>query len=324
MKGEYTFHEGEIQIQRRVGDEATAARNGGMISRTISAGALPFLAKQPMVVFGSRDGSGSLWASPLFGEPGFVQATSDRRVEIALADAVAMPNDPLWDNITSDSSVGMLAIELSTRRRLRINGQLRRIENTATMDVEWAYPNCPKYIQRRTFAGTSQAEAAHAQQPATSGQELTESGCHLIRAADTFFVASGHPRHGVDCSHRGGAPGFVQVLDRRQLRIPDYVGNSMYNTLGNFAVHPRAGIAFIDFNGGSVLSLTGNVTLEWDASGSEELTTGTCRFWRFNVEAWRHAGLTLRPRWEYVDASPFNPAVLVPSQASTCLGQGVP
>jgi hypothetical protein len=66
------FHEGELAVQRRLGEEAMALRNAPMISRIIVPGAISFLGRQTMVIFGSRDLAGDLWASPLFGEPGFV------------------------------------------------------------------------------------------------------------------------------------------------------------------------------------------------------------------------------------------------------------
>ena len=61
---------------------------------------------------------------------------------------------------------------------------------------------------------------------------------------DTFFVASyaddgdDAARRGVDVSHRGGRPGFVQV-DGDVLTIPDFAGNFHFNTLGNLLVNPR-------------------------------------------------------------------------------------
>jgi len=50
------------------------------------------------------------------------------------------------------------------------------------------------------------------------------------------FVASAHPTRGVDTSHRGAILALSE-FDNRMLRIPDYSGNSMFNTLGNFAVN---------------------------------------------------------------------------------------
>ena len=51
------------------------------------------------------------------------------------------------------------------------------------------------------------------------------------------------------CGVRGAiSPGFIEVLDDRTLRIPDYSGNSMFNTLGNLRVNARAGMLRIGLN----------------------------------------------------------------------------
>jgi hypothetical protein len=55
------------------------------------------------------------------------------------------------------------------------------------------------------------------------------------------------------------------VVDRLTLRIPDYPGNSMFQTLGNFDVDARASIALIDFERGCVLSLTGSARGDFGA-----------------------------------------------------------
>lgn len=67
-----------------------------------------------------------------------------------------------------------------------------------------------------------------------SGSVLDEVRARRVERADTLFVTSRHPVRGADVSHRGGAPGFVLVVDAKRLRIPDYRGNSMFNTFGNF------------------------------------------------------------------------------------------
>ncbi len=79
---------------------------------------------------------------------------------------------------------------------------------------------------------------------------LDTSAAHLIRNADTFFVASyvngedGHRR--VDVSHRGGRSGFVRLDADDVLTVPDFAGNLFFNTLGNFLVNPKAGLVFVD------------------------------------------------------------------------------
>jgi predicted pyridoxine 5'-phosphate oxidase superfamily flavin-nucleotide-binding protein len=69
----------------------------------------------------------------------------------------------------------------------------------------------------------------------------------FIERMDMFFLATadaeGHPQ----CSYKGGAPGFVRVLDERTVAFPNYDGNGMYLSLGNVAVNPHVGMLFIDF-----------------------------------------------------------------------------
>ena len=131
-----------------------------------------------------------------------------------------------------------------------------------------------------------------------------------IAAADTLFVASAHPQQGADASHRGGRPGFVQIVADNNLRIPDYSGNSMFNTLGNFESYPRAGLAFLDFERGRLLQLTGRPVIRWDLDDPQQHTGGSGRFWDFEVDRWRESDLPCQLHWEFIDFSPFNPGPL--------------
>jgi hypothetical protein len=49
-----------------------------------------------------------------------------------------------------------------------------------------------------------------------------------------------------------------------RLAFPDYSGNRMFQTLGNLAVNPRAGLLFVDWETGSTLQLTGRAQIIWD------------------------------------------------------------
>src|SRR5262249_24476065 len=70
---------------------------------------------------------------------------------------------------------------------------------------------------------------------------------------------------GVDVSHRGGRPGFVRLGSDGLLTIPDYLGNFLFNTLGNVERDRRAGLLFVDFASGDLLQLTGQAWIDWDA-----------------------------------------------------------
>lgn len=306
MRIENPFHAGELAVQERLGEVQDGRPNGRVIADAVMGGAFKFVEQQPFVVLGSATAEGATWASLLFGAPGFTRVLDERTVQIDLGQAAAHAEDPLFYGLQVDDRIGMLVIEPGSRRRLRINGSVRHEEELLRVAVDESYPNCPKYIQRRHLRTSVNLEALQSK-PARRGSVLEDEQLALVRAADTFFVASANPTGNVDVSHRGGNPGFVQVLDERTLSIPDYPGNHMYNTLGNFALNPHAGLTFLDFESGHMLLMTGKARIQWTREGHEEETGGTNRFWCFCVDGWIAYELPVRLEWEFLDASPFNP-----------------
>lgn len=301
------YHQGELAVQKRANEGDIAQINGMVIDSNIPAGALHFIAQQPMTIMGSIDPDGRLWASALFGPPGYVYALDSRNLEIDTSKLFSILDDPLWCNLEQIANVGVLFIELESRRRLRLNGAAKKVsECRYTISVEQAYPNCPKYIQRRQLTVES-FETSTQKNASTQGVKLTEIQKGLITHADTFFVASSNPDQGVDASHRGGNPGFVQCINNTTLRIPDYAGNSMFNTLGNINSYPYAGLLFIDFDAGRLLQLTGCAEIFWDVDDPQDLTGGTHRFWQFKINEWREHALPYNLNWEFIDYSPYNP-----------------
>jgi len=73
---------------------------------------------------------------------------------------------------------------------------------------------------------------------------FTEADRAFIEGAGFFFLATASAES-VDCSFKGGMPGFVRVTGPDTLEFPDYDGNRMYRSLGNIAVNPRVGLLFI-------------------------------------------------------------------------------
>ena len=69
----------------------------------------------------------------------------------------------------------------------------------------------------------------------------------FIEKMDMFFLATADAEGRPQCSYKGGAPGFVQVVDERTLQFPNYDGNGMFLSAGNVAVNPHVGLLFIDF-----------------------------------------------------------------------------
>ncbi|HZD52673.1 MAG TPA: pyridoxamine 5'-phosphate oxidase family protein [Woeseiaceae bacterium] len=301
------FHEGERLVQARAGEREGALRTGGMLAERIPPRALPFLVDQRILAIGTGDDHSAMHASLLSGERSFVSSTDGGSVLLDRARLAVARDDPVWVLMRRDIEVGLLAIEFETRRRLRINGVVRRIDDgQVEIGVREAYANCPKYVQRRHLRDET-IVAADDTRARARGTTLTELRSFL-ETADTFFVASRHPARGVDVSHRGGMPGFIRLLDDRRIRIPDYRGNSMFNTLGNFASDPRAGLAFPDFDGGTILQMTGTARLHFaEEEDPRQPTGGTRRYWEFQLAEWQTVPILAPFAWELVDYSPHNP-----------------
>jgi predicted pyridoxine 5'-phosphate oxidase superfamily flavin-nucleotide-binding protein len=300
-----SFHQGERAVQERAGESAIADRNIAVLSDTVIAGARPFIAKQFMAVLASIDAEGQVWSSLVFGKPGFLHTDSGRSILIDLPEKERDLADPLWENLAFQPDIGMLFIELGSRRRYRVNGTVQQLDaRGAEVAIREAYPNCPKYIQRRHLRQLGEpalpVQAAH-------GTVLRGTVEDIIRQADTVFVASRHADSGADASHRGGNPGFVKVVDETTLRIPDYHGNSLFNTLGNITADPHAGLCIPDFIHGQLLQLTGTASVHWDQDDPDNETGGTRRYWEFKVQKWILRDTPQPLEWEYLDASPFNP-----------------
>jgi len=294
------FHEGERAVQARAGVAAEARGLGRGISSGIPPGAQPFLEAQRLAVLAGIDTAGHVWASLVTGNPGFITAPSLRRLRLAagLSDA-----DPLADGLSSDRPLGLLVIDPERRRRLRVNGRVIRADRTAIeIATEEVFGNCPKYIQAR-----APEQGAHTRGAISRwGTTFTVEQRLAIERADTLFIASVHAARGADASHRGGQPGFVRVLDERRLRIPDYAGNNMFQTLGNITTDPRVGLLFVAFDTGTTLQLTGRARILWDVSDRAGLP-GAERAVEVEVDEVVEIAGQGPLGWRFVEYSPFNP-----------------
>jgi predicted pyridoxine 5'-phosphate oxidase superfamily flavin-nucleotide-binding protein len=267
------FHEGEIAVQERAGVRDDAARLTPMLSAPdLNGGAHRFLAERDLIVLTARDREGLLWSTALAGAPGFL----DARDTTLVVQATPSGNDPLSE-LPADQPVGMLAIDFSRRRRIRINGILTAAtRDRLEVSVDQAYGNCPQYIHPRRPDPAVLRAAANVG-PAARASTLNASQIREIEQSDTFFLGTIHPGRGADASHRGGPAGFVRVSGN-QVVWPDFPGNNMFNSFGNLAVDDAAALLFIDFTTGRQLHLSGTAAVEWLENPTEEATGRQVRF----------------------------------------------
>lgn len=305
------FHAGEQALQARVGVRDRME----MIGRQIIRDHLPeqhreLFEKLPTLLVATLDGDGQPWATLLSGAPGFVQATDARSLRIHANPAAA---DPAAAGLQPGAAVGVLGLEPHTRRRNRMNGVIGAVDRDAwSVQVVQSFGNCPKYIQARR--PTLQADRI-AGPPRAEGARLSDVARALVERSDTLFLASssastvanaGQAGAGVDVSHRGGRPGFVHVErgDRGdRLTLPDYAGNSLFNTLGNLLLWPHAGLLFVDWDEGDMLQLAATAEIQHEG---EELAAfpGAQRLLHLQLRHgwWRPRALPLR--WSAAEPAP--------------------
>ncbi len=302
MAGEWTesdspFHPGEREVQKRMGvlDIEHWARK--VVRPFMPEAHRDFHTSLPFLVAAARDREGRPWVTLLTGPEGFIASPDPRSLAMA---AVPIAGDALEGALTSGAHLGLLGIELASRRRNRVNGRVSEgAGGNLVFTVDQSFGNCPQYIRERAWRRAGDGKAGT---PIRSSR-LTAPQKAWISAADTFFIASGHrgegesPTHGMDASHRGGEPGFVEVLSETQIRFPDFAGNNHFNTLGNLALDPRAGFLFVDFVTGSLLQLTGRTSIDWESDAVAAIT-GARRLVAFHIEEVVELPAAVPLRWD--------------------------
>jgi predicted pyridoxine 5'-phosphate oxidase superfamily flavin-nucleotide-binding protein len=93
---------------------------------------------------------------------------------------------------------------------------------------------------------------------------ITADDKAFIEGLDMFFLATVDQRGRVNCSYRGGNPGFVRVVDTRTIAFPNYDGNGMYLSMGNVAQTAEVGLLFIDFEQQARMRFNGTATIHYD------------------------------------------------------------
>ena len=96
----------------------------------------------------------------------------------------------------------------------------------------------------------------------------------------------------------------MRVNDDGTLTVPDYSGNFFFNTLGNIAVNPRAGLLFIDFDNGDLLYLAVTAEIIWDGPELAALE-GAQRLLRFTLLSMKRVQASLPLRWGEAQLSPY-------------------
>ena len=113
----------------------------------------------------------------------------------------------------------------------------------------------------------SRAQYLRMEKSGTHGSELGPDEQYFISLRDSFYMASVSETGWPYVQHRGGPPGFVHVLNPKQIGFADFRGNKQYISLGNFDKDDRVALFFMDYPNQTRLKVLGHVEIhEGDAA----------------------------------------------------------
>ncbi|MGH1419043.1 MAG: pyridoxamine 5'-phosphate oxidase family protein [Hyphomicrobiaceae bacterium] len=272
VEANFPFHAGELEAQERAGVGDVASWAAGVIRGQMPEQHRAFHTSLPFLVLSARDQADWPWVTIVEGPEQFVRSPDPKTLTIA---SELQSDDPLAEAFRSGTDIGLLGIELATRRRNRLSGVLHREDDHYVIDIRQTFGNCPQYIREREWRRVPRTNT----QVAQTSQTLNEHQIARIKLADTMFIGTGYnarddrPSNGYDASHRGGEPGFVLVKNKDHLQIPDYSGNNFFNTIGNILENPQVGLLFVDFETGGLLHITGQAEIDWEANNAQDPQT---------------------------------------------------
>lgn len=300
------FHDGQLVVQRIAGEEEIAKQRIPMIANALHPRSIPFIENQVLAFPGSEDANGDIWLSLIVGERTFINIPSVKEIRFDLSKIVSNREDIFFKNIESKPTVGLLFHEAERRARYRAWGVARNDGNQLTFDIRMGYPSCPKHIQREIIELVEDSKVTPSEYQ--KGTKLGELEKEWIIGVHTFFIATQSKKGDIESSHRGGDPGFVEIQENGFLRVPDYLGNSMFSTLGNIYENPKAALLFVDYDKGETLQLSGNAELQFDQNSKDDRykSGDTSRFWTFQTKKWIRTINHHKVNTKFIDFSPFN------------------
>jgi predicted pyridoxine 5'-phosphate oxidase superfamily flavin-nucleotide-binding protein len=116
--------------------------------------------------------------------------------------------------------------------------------DTHTYSSDVAFSPAVKAIQTRK--GSREAYA-RVERHGGWRTEIDENLAAFLADTNSFYLATASGDGQPYIQHRGGAKGFIKVLDKQTIAFADYSGNRQYITQGNLSENPKAHIFVMDY-----------------------------------------------------------------------------
>ncbi|NQV25845.1 MAG: pyridoxamine 5'-phosphate oxidase family protein [Rhodopirellula sp.] len=152
-----------------------------------------------------------------------------------------------------------------------------------------AFTPAVKVIQKQKGSRAAYSRVEQGREWSTT---VTPELREYLSSLDMFYLGTANASGQPYIQYRGGAPGFLKVMDERTLGFADFSGNRQYITLGNLSENPRAFIFLMDYVNGRRIKLWGTArVVENDPDLNDRLLD--CEYGGnveraivFSIEAW--------------------------------------
>ena len=170
------YHDGSRRLQDRFETRRLADRLEEVIKHGVFTDAdRAFIESRPLFFLATADAEGRPDCSYKGGRPGFVRVVGPSTLAFPSYDGNGMFKS--LGNIVVNPHVGLLFIDFETPKRLRVNGRASIDERdplladfvgaqlVVRVEVEAAFPNCPRYIHKMSMVETSPFAPAQGHTP---------------------------------------------------------------------------------------------------------------------------------------------------------------
>jgi predicted pyridoxine 5'-phosphate oxidase superfamily flavin-nucleotide-binding protein len=143
------------------------------------------------------------------------------------------------------------------------------VDRTPSYASDVAFTSSVKAVQSRKGSRRSYERV---EQRGSWQTRITPELARFIEAQTSIFLGTASSDGQPYIQHRGGPPGFLQVLDDKTIGFADFAGNRQYITQGNLAENPKAYLFLIDYAHRQRIKIWGEArVIEGDAERTAKL-----------------------------------------------------
>ena len=117
-----------------------------------------------------------------------------------------------------------------------------------------------------------------------AGNELGEREAEFIAERDSFYQATVSESGWPYVQHRGGAVGFLKVLNERTIGFADFRGNRQYLSVGNINADERISLILMDYPNRRRLKLWGRARIIHERDNPELIAQLEVPTYRAHIE----------------------------------------